>query len=615
MKLKSLLLVCLIGVAGTAQHSLSAQTSIYELPNDNAGCPANCRQIPWKAGSDVWNGGTLPTAAGVACTAGLTEGDGTTDNTAAIESCLSAIASGQAAVLPAGMYYVNSSLDIPPGKVLRGAGSTNCAQGRWITSSWHGDTGSGATCTTLKLGPSGYVNMPGNASLGTAYNLSGGYAKGSQSLVAATTPTGIAANDWILISELEDPAIPSTLTGENGTCTWCGEANATGRPMTQVFQVTSVSGNTINISRPLYYTFKSGLAPRVREITGTAMKAGIEQLKLWGSSTARTEAHIDIDGCMLCWVKGVETYDTPDIAKAYPIYIQYSYGNEIRDSYFHFGRGNSGDRNYGIGMFGPNSDHKVENNIYRENRHSWSQEGGGSGNVFLYNYVDDNYTNDTSFLGSPRANHGAHPYMTLFEGNIVSHFASDGIWGSSSHVVLFRNWLWGDATGSYPSFSSTNWGFVALEIDRQQHYYSALANVLGNPNLHTNWSNASVMQANCSFGSSRSAPMVYGLGCVSQSGTYDAAVRSTLILHGNYDYKTQGVANWDGGSARGFNDSMYYSSKPAFFGACAWPAFGPDVPSITNTLPAMARYEGSPACSSGTPTAPAPPRNLRITGV
>jgi hypothetical protein len=336
-------------------------------------------------------------------------------------------------------------------------------------------------------------------------------------------------------------------------------------------------------------------------------------MKLWGSVNTRSGPHINVDGCVFCWVKGVETYNTPDVAKAYPVYLQYSYGAEIRDSYFHFGQGNGGDRNYGIGMFGPNSDHKIENNILRENRHSWSQEGGGSGNVFLYNYVDDNYTDDSSYLGSPRANHGAHPYMTLFEGNIVSHFASDYFWGTSSHIVMFRNWFWGDASGNYSGFTDTSpdWGFVAMEVDRMQHYYSAVGNVLGHPALHTDWANANLLSSGCDWGSSRSQPAVYGFGCVSQGGTFDPAVRSTMILHGNYDYKTNGVANWDGGSVHGLGESMYYSSKPAFFGSCAWPAFGPDLSPITKVLPAKSRFEGPDSCA-GAASAPAPATNVRV---
>jgi hypothetical protein len=202
--------------------------------------------------------------------------------------------------------------------------------------------------------------------------------------------------------------------------------------------------------------------------------------------------------------------------------------------------------------------------------------------------------------------------MTLWEGNVISHMQADDIWGSSSHQVFFRNWLWGDETGNFAGYDSTHpsYGFVALDWAELQHFYSAVGNVLGNPNLHTTWSNATVFSADCNWNPTRSQPRVYGLGCdTGYGGTYDPAVRNTAILHGNYDYKTNGVAFWDGGTNHSLKNSMYYSSKPAFFGNCAWPAFGPDLSPVTRTLPAKARYDGSSACDSSAPTAPT---NLRI---
>ena len=604
MRRLPLLSLSLVIIAG------ATVSAIYDVPNNDGDCPANCRQIPWKAGSDLWNGGTLPTYTGVAC-AGLTEGGGTTDNTIRINNCLTALNSQQASIVAPGIYYVNGTISVPSNRVLRGAGSANCVQGRWLSSTFRGDAGGGAVCTTLNFGPNGGVRFSGGASLGGTVNLSSGYTKGSVSIVTSSSP-GVAVNDWIIVSENQgDTAIPTSWAGENGTCAWCGD-NGTGYLMSQIVQVASVSVNTIGISRPLYYTFTSALTPRIHKFSALgATKAGLEGIKLDGyvNRTTRTAAHINMDACMLCWVKNVETFDTPDVAKAYPIYIQYSYGTEVRDSYFHFGQVNQGDRNYGIGIFGPNSDLKIENNIYRENRHSTSQEAGGSGNVFLYNYIDDNWTNDLTFLGSARTNHGAHPYMTLWEGNMISHLQADNIWGTSSHQVLFRNWLWGDETGNFTGYDSTHpdYGFVALDIATQQHYYAAVGNVLGNPNLHTTWSNATVFRADCIWSPTRSQPTVYGLGCLTgYSGQYDANVRNTTILHGNYDYNTDGVAFWDGGAEHALRNSMYYTSKPAFFGSCGWPAFGPDLNPVTRLLPAKVRYEGA-ACAGL-----APPTNLRI---
>ena len=609
MRLLMLLVVLLWAVPASA---------IYDVPNNDAGCPANCRQIPWLAGSDVWNGGTLPVRTGVNCTIGLTEGNGTTDNTLAIEACLAAIGTDQASVLPVGMFYVNGQLDIPSNKSLRGRGSNNCSQGTWLSQTFSGDTvaGGSAACTTLKLGTNGFINFPGSAQLGTTFNLSSGYTKGSQSIVASSTPTGMAVNDWLLISELMDTGIPVTNVGVSGTCTWCGENDNLNRVMTQIVQITSVSGTTIGLSRPLYYTFLSGLTPHILELTNVGTKAGLESIKLNGSVTTRTSPHIQILGCMLCWVKDVETYNTPNTAKAYPIYMQRTYGLEVRDSYFHFGQSNQSDRNYGIGMFGPNSDNKIENNIYRENRHALAQEGGGSGNAFLYNYIDDGWTEDATFLGETAMSHGAHPYMFLLEGNIMSHWADDDDWGSSSHGVLFRNWMWGDATGNFATWSSVNNGFKAMDLESAKKYYSAVGNILGGTAAiqsypgHVTWSGGIIYPAGACDSGTKAAPIVYALGC---RNTFDATVRSTAILHGNYDYKTAGQAFWDGGADHAIRTSMYYVSKPAFFGSCAWPPFdGTQSPPTNTPIPARERYRGLTTCAGGDTTPPSAPTGVQI---
>src|ERR1700728_1031377 len=98
------------------QH-LHAQT--YSLPNDNSGCPGNCRAIRWQTGSDLWNGGTLPTYTSVTCT-GLT-GNGTSDDGPKIQTCINALSPGQCALIPAGHYLVNSTVRLKSDVCLRGA--------------------------------------------------------------------------------------------------------------------------------------------------------------------------------------------------------------------------------------------------------------------------------------------------------------------------------------------------------------------------------------------------------------------------------------------------------------------------------------------------------------
>ena len=80
-------LILILALAFAAPLAGHAQT--YSLPNHDTGCPSNCRQIPWETGSDIWNGGVLPSYPGVTCT-GLA-GDGVTDDGPAIQACINAL--------------------------------------------------------------------------------------------------------------------------------------------------------------------------------------------------------------------------------------------------------------------------------------------------------------------------------------------------------------------------------------------------------------------------------------------------------------------------------------------------------------------------------------------
>ncbi len=643
-----ILVLAFIGIALIGQPLL-AQTP-YQLPNDDTNCPANCRQIPWQAGSDIWNNGTLPTyPVGTTCT-GLTQGNQTAiDNTSAINSCIKATSAGNAAYIPAGMYYINGTITLKAGVVLRGAGGGPGAQGTWMnceeSGTYCGDVGAGSTVTTLMMDNKGQIFSGYGGDFNSPIIITNGYTKGSTAITVATNPgyTG----GYVAVSENQGDSdggvVLSTDMGESGSeCNYCGpgpDLNSSGasngdghrQVMSQLIPVTSVTGSgpyTINLGRPLYYTFKSSLNPAVYQMqpVETNLNEGVENMKIWGYGTSTRSAtpFILLQGCVECWVTGVETYNTAAVSGDAQVTCEECWATEIRDSYFHFGQLNAGGEDYGIYFFNVNSDNKVENNVVREVRHALIQEGGGSGNVFLYNYVDDMFTDDLTYLGSLRASHGAHPYMDLYEGNQISHCGSDDQHGSSSHIVFFRNWCWGDATGNFlvtnggnTGWSSTNasYGFMGLEWMAINHYYAAVGNVLGNPNLHTTWTGGSLISSSCTFASSRASPIVYGFGAGAGSGTgacgepgsFDSATRSTAILHGNYDYYTQGVAYWDGGSDHTLQTSIYYSSEPSFMTGYAWPAFGPDLTPLTSQIPAQARYLGTGGGG------PAPPTGLQAT--
>jgi hypothetical protein len=581
-----------------------AAQNAYDLPNDNSGCPGNCRQIPWKAGSDLWNNGTLPNYSSVTCT-GLA-GNGTTNDGPAIQSCINAASSGTAVYVPAGTYLINSTIRLKSNVVLRGAKASGQpflpAADSTATTFVLGSNGM-FTTQNFSASDSGYMSPPTTyAAKSPGYALSGAPKKGDTTI---TTSTGsLSSGQWIAIFADNDPSLV-TVNGEDGVCQWCGD-NTGYDVMQQIVQVTSVSGSTATLSRPLYYTLYKN--PEYRKYTFPTQKAGFENFRVNAASDIGPDQVILLSGCLYCWVKGVETYNTGSNSGSAHIELDYSYGNEIRDNYVHDGRSSASGANYGIYFQFVNSDHKVENNIMRHNRHGIVYQGGGSGTAILYNYIDDLFTDDLTYLGSARTSHGAHPYMNLWEGNIASHVAADSFWGSSSHFVFFRNWLWGDETGEgVPNYPPLN-GYDAIDLYPMQTYYSFVGNVLGITGKNANWSNATLRGFD--EYASPSNPIVYSFGGASGSIPSSDA---TSLNHGNYDYKTKGVAFWEGGSNHTLKTSMYYTSKPAFFGACVWPGIGPDITPITNQMPAKARYEGDNSCGSSNQVVPPPPVNLKAT--
>jgi hypothetical protein len=66
-------------------------------------------------------------------------------------------------------------------------------------------------------------------------------------------------------------------------------------------------------------------------------------------------------------------------------------------------------------------------------------------------------------------------------------------------------------------------------------------------------------------------------------------IRGTLIRYANYDYYNNAVV--DGGAGEDIPDSLYYGSKPSWFGTLTWPPIGPDVSGHVTTIPAKWRWD------------------------
>ena len=231
---------------------------------------------------------------------------------------------------------------------------------------------------------------------------------------------------------------------------------------------------------------------------------------------------------------------------------------------------------YGVYLVNNASENLVENNIFVGMRHSLIVAAGASGNVFGYNYTsgpfESNYPNDQS---EDQSGHGAETYMNLWEGNIAENFWMDNTHGGNAFNTGFRDWC---IAYSNAGQNSQNWNAIALEANT----YSA--NVVG---------------------------MVLGRpGASNTDYSIVADAQTTAFIQGNYSFKT-GQTLWISGPVT-LPVSLYYTSKPAWWGALAWPAIGPDVSPVNGATPAQQRFLGvtqallPPAvnASRGIPSAP-----------
>ncbi len=611
-------------IIGHAHLEPQIQAQTYSLPNVNTGCPANCRLSSWKAGSDLWNGGVLPSYTPVTCT--TLAGNGTTNDGPAMQTCINNAASGTAVFIPAGTYLVNSILRLKSNVVLRGAGPTTQL-----------NLGANGELTTQSFSYSSISGYNGYGVFPSPYSLSGTPTKGDTTVTIASG--SVSVGTWIKIFGNDDPSLVND-TGTDGTCNWCGD-NSGWYVQQQIVQVTAInsgtggSGSVVSISRPLYYTPYTAsvtvqgktepAGAKYNIITFPTQKAGFEHFHVKATGDIGSTQIILLEGCLYCWVKGVETQETGSSSGSAHVELDFSYGNEIRDGYYHDQRSGASGSGYGVYFQFTNSDHKIENNIMRHNRHAIVYQGGGSGTAILYNYIDDLYTDDTTYLGSARTSHGAHPFMNLFEGNVLSHVTADDFWGTSSHDVFFRNWIWADETenwaGSVAPTGTPNNGFDAVDLYQSQEYYSFVGNVLGHTGLHTTWSGAIVTTScttnNCGY-ESASNPGVYSTGSSSLGSAASSA--ATILRHGNWDPKTNGVAFWDGGSNHTLASSIYYLSEPSYLSGYPWPLEGPEGNPTVNANAAESCYLSGPSTggsfdpatcyASESSLAPSPATNL-----
>lgn len=491
----------------------------------------------------------------------VARGDGASDDTAALQAALNACPEGQVVYVPEGSYVIADSLVIRKGISVKGDGPTRT---RIVQ---HANTS--------------VLRIEGSAVSDEAIvNVTAGFAKGLDT-VTVSNAGSYRVGDMVMMDQRNDPELV-TQVGEGGVCDWCGRDGGA-RAMAEVLLVRSISGNMITFNRPLHYHYGREFAPQLSIMSRSYVRnAGVEDLHI-EAATGNTEGGgIILKYCAYSWVKNVESYNIP--GKHFEMSWG-SYGNEVRDSYIHHTPRYDGDHGYGGNIHAYASDNLVENNIfYYLHLGVVIGSAGGAGNVIAYNYMERTQHHQPNWFIGHIGTHGAHAYMNLFEGNVVSKTGSDSYWGSGSHNVFFRNRITRENPGQ-PVNNDIN----AVQINSLNYYVTYVGNILGTPGcagvveqipLESRWENPTLWVIGFAEDSSLGYPS-------------DPKVKQTLIREGNWECPTNAV-QWSAG-AQVIPDSLYLSSKPPWFGMLAWPSFTPERvgfdPANFNKIPAQIRFE------------------------
>jgi hypothetical protein len=553
----------------------------------------------------VWNPGIpggIPARTAVCATVNASSyGSGSSDASAGIQAAIDGCRTGQVVKLSAGTFLVNNGiLGIGKGITLRGAGPgvtilkrTNGAQ--------PGSYRPPVADPVIIIGPNRWPG-PDN---GTAQNLTADGAKGSYS-VTVGSGGGFAAGQFVLLDEDEyntgawrglpnRKGSPTTVTiWASDRAVWQrhnpgapeddpfpaanGWFSRAGRPINEIKEVASVSGNVITFTTPLHISYRVSHAAQLTRYTGPNVhvrNAGVEDLTVHGGGNG----NVRFECAAYCWMRNVE--DTLWLGEG--VAIDNSFRIEVRRSYIHdTAWPNPGGGGYAISFANGSSEALIEDNIVLQANKVMVARSSGAGSVVGYNYMDDGHIGyDPNWVEvGINGSHMVGSHHMLFEGNESFNYDSDNTHGNAIYHTVFRNHLSGYRR-DYPGMGNARAGGLMYG----SWWHSFVGNVMGTQGRTSGWA---YEDPGTPWGSSS---YIWRLGYdpIHWEQDPDPMVRSTVLREGNFDYVTNQV-HWDT-TARTLPPSLYLTSKPAFFGDDPWPWVDPTGTTKLGTLPARTRYD------------------------
>ncbi len=310
---------------------------------------------------------------------------------------------------------------------------------------------------------------------------------------------------------------------------------------------------------------------------------------------------IKILGSTNCWIWGIESYH----ANSNHINLNSCEFIEIRGCYIHrsasYGGGGNG---YGITIGSDATQCLIENNVFRNCRHSIVTGGPCHWNVIGYNASYDPISWTTGGLpvwvtgdiqihgnaGNPGNDHGA--YENLFEGNYFNWIWIDAYWGDNGPFnTFFRN--------------IARKGGLVLEDHFESSHGGIHVNCNDSQNVVNNYCQNLDLALRLRYGSPWGCGHIFG----DSLGGHDQFARNNKVYKVELPNQDSLIVYETEGEEPVFLDdiSYYHEQKPAFMGSLPWPY---DAFDTLSKNAAAIRYE-----SGGQITSSAGWGHYNITGI
>jgi hypothetical protein len=450
---------------------------------------------------------------------------GLTDNAPLLQSLIDGLTTDTVINFAAGTYRFENRINFRstgardlPGVIIRGAGTS-------LTKILFVDPQGEDT---------GLFDIAGFTD-GSARNITGGLSKGSTSLTLSSV-SGLGVGDWLWIQQDNDPVamatirdIPDYASSIDNNGGWAA------RVVGQLVKVAALTADGVVIEQPLHLDF-TWPNPTAQKL-GTVSGVGFEDFTLDNGVAAAGRFNFDFSRAVNCWIKNVHSYR----AMRSHVAISGSANLEVRDSYFNDAyRHDGGGHGYGVLLQDSTTHVLVQNNVFRNLRHSMIWKEGANGNVYAYNYSTDG-NQEGSAVAKDVSGHGHYAFANLIEGNVVQFIHASDYWGPiGPHNTFLRN-------------RATDERILIEDGTKDQ-------NILGNELV------------------SPTSPFVVVDG--TSTGAY---------IHGNNE---GGTLQWRSDAPQTVAASYYYNGRPTFWNISdPWPSIGPERVPGTFTIPAKHRWD------------------------